>query len=98
MYAAQSHISHDGCEADAEAANRHAGLPDVSIVVPIKGSPKTVQELTTALLQQRYEGNVQIVYVGDFDDSAWSPTCRKCTPAAHLPAWLGTHCIAAPKT
>ena len=24
--------------------------------------------------------------------------CRKCTPAVHLPVWLGTYCIAAPKT
>jgi hypothetical protein len=73
MHSLKSRASHDEHRVQSEIANHRAELPDVSVVVPIKGSPKTVEELTSALLQQRYEGKVQIVYVGDFDDSAWSP-------------------------
>jgi hypothetical protein len=57
----------------ADFTNSATKLLDVSVVVPIKGSPETVRKLTTALLQQRYMGNIQIIYVGDFDDSAWTP-------------------------
>ena len=47
--------------------------PDVSIVVPVKKSERTIRELVVSLLEQDYPGNVEIILVGDYDDSTWVP-------------------------
>lgn len=46
--------------------------PSVSVIVPVKNSEGTVRELVESLLQQHYEGRVEIILVGDVGDTSWT--------------------------
>lgn len=47
--------------------------PSVSVVVPVKGSQRTIRQLTDSLLDQDYPGNIEVILVGDYDDPTWEP-------------------------
>lgn len=44
----------------------------VSVVIPCKRSQKTIRPTVEALLQQDYEGLVDVILVGDLDDPTWT--------------------------
>lgn len=46
-------------------------LPTVSVVVPVKRSHKTIRACVQSLLNQDYPIKLDIVLVGDVDDSTW---------------------------
>lgn len=46
--------------------------PLVSVIVPVKNSESTVRQLVESLLEQRYEGRVEIILVGDVGDTSWT--------------------------
>ncbi len=48
-----------------------AGLARVSVIVPVKGSEKTIRGLVESLLSQDYPGPMEIILVGDKYDRTW---------------------------
>lgn len=47
-------------------------LPTVSIVIPCKGSERTIRATVDSLLGQDYPAPVEVILVGDVGDSTWS--------------------------
>jgi putative flippase GtrA len=47
-------------------------LPSVSIVIPCKGSERTIRATVDSLLRQDYPAPVEVILVGDVGDSTWS--------------------------
>ncbi|MEO7001780.1 MAG: GtrA family protein, partial [Ktedonobacterales bacterium] len=50
--------------------------PGVSVIIPVKQSERTIEATVASLLQQEYPGPVEILLVGDKDDSTWAPIRR----------------------
>jgi succinoglycan biosynthesis protein ExoA len=48
-------------------------LASVSVVIPVKQSHRTIRQTVDSLLAQDYPGDVEIILVGDYEDSTWSP-------------------------
>lgn len=48
-------------------------LPPVGIVVPVKNSQAGIRACVESLLGQDYEGEIEIVLVGDVNDPTWGP-------------------------
>ncbi|MBV9212715.1 MAG: glycosyltransferase [Actinobacteria bacterium] len=48
-------------------------MPDASVIIPVKNSEATIRGTVLSLLRQEYDGNVEVILVGDFDDSSWEP-------------------------
>ncbi|WP_223199119.1 GtrA family protein [Solihabitans fulvus] len=46
--------------------------PAVSVVVPVKHSAPVIRPLVVSLLEQDYDGRIEVVLVGDLGDSTWS--------------------------
>ena len=46
-------------------------LPDVSVVIPVKDSQRTILATVTALLAQDYPALTEIIVVGDVGDQSW---------------------------
>jgi cellulose synthase/poly-beta-1,6-N-acetylglucosamine synthase-like glycosyltransferase len=47
-------------------------LPTVSVVIPCKGNEKTIRATVEALLRQDYPALIELILVGDVDDSTWT--------------------------
>lgn len=47
-------------------------LPSVSVVIPVKGSERTIRSTVMSLLSQDYPAPVEVILVGDVDDSTWT--------------------------
>jgi glycosyltransferase involved in cell wall biosynthesis len=45
----------------------------VSVIVPVKNSERTIRSLVESLLAQEYGGVVDILLIGNEEDSTWSP-------------------------
>jgi putative flippase GtrA/GT2 family glycosyltransferase/4-amino-4-deoxy-L-arabinose transferase-like glycosyltransferase len=48
-------------------------LPTVSIVIPCKGSERTIRETVESFLNQDYPALSELILVGDVNDSTWKP-------------------------
>src|SRR5215475_7371670 len=57
---------HDGAPALAPAI-----LPEVSVVVPVKNSQRTIRATVDALLMQDYPALAEVIVVGDVGDQTW---------------------------
>jgi cellulose synthase/poly-beta-1,6-N-acetylglucosamine synthase-like glycosyltransferase len=49
----------------------------VSVVVPVKASERTIAQTVGALLSQHHDGLLEIILVGDRDDTTWQPIRRE---------------------
>jgi glycosyltransferase involved in cell wall biosynthesis len=49
----------------------------VSVVVPVKASERTIGQTVAALLSQSYGGPLEVILVGDRDDTTWEPIRRE---------------------
>jgi 4-amino-4-deoxy-L-arabinose transferase-like glycosyltransferase/GT2 family glycosyltransferase len=47
--------------------------PSVSVVIPVKANQATISTTVNSLLEQDYEGQVEILLVGDKGDRTWEP-------------------------
>lgn len=47
-------------------------LPSVSVVIPVKGSERTIHASVMSLLDQDYPAPVEVILVGDVGDSTWT--------------------------
>jgi GT2 family glycosyltransferase len=45
--------------------------PSVSIVIPVKGSQRTIRETVASVAAQEHDGVVELILVGDHDDATW---------------------------
>src|SRR6185312_16755074 len=45
--------------------------PSVSVVIPVKGNQATIGATVRSLLDQDYQGSVEILLVGDISDPTW---------------------------
>jgi glycosyltransferase involved in cell wall biosynthesis len=45
----------------------------VSVVVPVKNSQRTIRANVESLLDQDYDGDLEVILVGDRDDATWGP-------------------------
>lgn len=45
----------------------------VSVVVPVKNSERTIGRTVQSLLEQDYEGPLEVILVGDVEDRTWEP-------------------------
>lgn len=48
-------------------------LTSVSVVIPVKRSHQTIRKTVDSLIAQDYPGDVEIILVGDYQDSTWIP-------------------------
>lgn len=49
----------------------HRLLPDVSVVIPVKNSQRTIRATVVALLAQDYPALAEVIVVGDVGDQTW---------------------------
>jgi GT2 family glycosyltransferase len=52
-------------------------MKSVTVVIPVKGSERTIGETLRALLGQSYDGRVEVILVGDSGDTTWQPIRRE---------------------
>jgi glycosyltransferase involved in cell wall biosynthesis len=45
--------------------------PSVSIVIPVKGSQRTIRETVASIAAQEHDGDLELILVGDHDDPTW---------------------------
>lgn len=60
-----------GLDVDAEPRVEVGVLPDVSVVIPVKNSQRTIRETVNSLLAQDYAALVEVIIVGDVGDQTW---------------------------
>jgi GT2 family glycosyltransferase len=48
-------------------------MKTVSVVIPVKNSGRTIARTVHSLLNQSYSGPVEVILVGDVDDTTWEP-------------------------
>jgi 4-amino-4-deoxy-L-arabinose transferase-like glycosyltransferase/putative flippase GtrA/GT2 family glycosyltransferase len=46
-------------------------LPEVSVVIPVKRSQRTIRQTVDSLLTQDYPGLIEVIVVGDVGDQTW---------------------------
>jgi len=44
----------------------------VSIVIPVKGSQRTIRETVASIAAQEHDGDLELILVGDHDDATWA--------------------------
>jgi hypothetical protein len=71
-HAAQSPAPHGfGDLGDSWPMPEHGVLPDVSVVIPVKNSQRTIRSTVVALLEQDYPALAEVFIVGDVGDQTW---------------------------
>jgi GT2 family glycosyltransferase len=58
---------------EAGAVREPAALPEVSVIIPVKNSQRTIRPTVEALLAQDYPALAEIIIVGDVGDETWQP-------------------------
>src|SRR5215469_17371380 len=55
-------------------------LPDVSVVIPVKNSQRTIRATVVALLAQDYPALAEVIVVGDVGDQTWQALAEITDP------------------